>query len=445
MLSVLLAIVSILFVINIIIVLFPSKNKVSTSQYEILKAAKATCDEQLNVAKSETDELKSNIAVQNKSLIQLEKDKSFLEAEKRGIEERINQHKIDLEALEQRFKLEFQNISNSILSTQTKTFSDQSKLNIEIMLKPFRDDLDKINKSLADEGKSKATLVGSIDEIIKSSTKIYEQSANLTNALKGDSKVQGGWGEILLEKILEESGLRPSKDYILQGADIRLRNPDDENKYVKPDVIVNLPENKHIIIDSKMSLTSYERFFSENNEVSKSEHLNNHLKSVKNHVNELSSKRYQDIDTINSPEFVLMFIGIEGAYALAIQKDSDLISYAWNKGVVIVCPSTLFATLRTISSLWRLDMQNHNAVNIAKIGGALYDKIVGFVEDMQKLGTQLKNANDCHASAMNKLSQGKGNILNRVQRMQELGVKSSKKLPLNLLDVGDENDEAPTA
>ncbi len=260
-----------------------------------------------------------------------------------------------------------------------------------------------------------------------------QETEGLTKALRGDVKAQGDWGETKLRKILEESGLRKGTDYIEQGDGLALKHIED-GSVIKPDVIVMLPERKHIIIDSKVSLTHYSRFSNAQNDAERASHLEDYLASVKKHVDGLEKRRYQDTEKLGTPDFVLLFMPIEGAYSLAIQQDDNLHHYAWDKKIVIVCSSTLFATLKTIASIWRLELQNQNAIEIARQGGALYDKIALFVEDMVKLGTQLDTTKKTYDNTMNKLSSGTGNILRRTENLKKLGAKASKKLPPDLIN-----------
>ncbi len=324
----------------------------------------------------------------------------------------------------------FENISNKIFEEKNQKFKMQSQESLDAMLRPLREKISdfekKITDSFGNQAKEHFSLKEQIKNIVEINEKMTLQAQELANALKGDSKKQGDWGEIMLEKILEDSGLRKGDDYILQASGLKLRNED--NKLQKPDVIINLPENKHIIIDSKVSLTHYERYFSENDENIRPIHLKKFLLSIKKHIEDLEKRRYQDTEKLGTPDFVLMFIPIEAAYILALQENKEIQNYAWNKKVVIVCPSTLFATLRTIASVWRLELQNKNAQEIAKQGGLLYDKIEGFIKDMQDLGKQLDTTSKTYHNAMNKLSSGKGNILSKTEKLKELGAKTSKSI-----------------
>ncbi len=340
-----------------------------------------------------------------------------------------------------KFEAQFENLAHRIFDEKNTAFKQQSKESLDGILSPLKDKLvdfeKKVNDSFGQQAKESFALKEQIKMIVDANDKITLQAEGLTNALKGDSKVQGDWGEVMLEKILEDVGLRKGDDYILQGEGMALKNADGKKQ--KPDVIVNLPDAKHVIIDSKVSLTAYERFFNErDDDLARASYLKAHLTAVKERVKELEARRYQDTESLGTPDFVLMFIPIESAYMLALQEDRSLHEFAWNKGVAIVCPSTLFSSLRTIESLWKLARQNDNADEIAKKGGALYDKMVGFVTDMQNIGKNIKTLEGSYDSAMNKLTDGRGNILGQTEKLKEMGVKTSKSLPPKLLKNEDE-------
>ena len=292
-----------------------------------------------------------------------------------------------------KFEAQFENLAHRIFDEKTNLFKRQSKENLDIILSPLKDKLvdfeKKVNDSFLKQAQEQFSLTEQIKVIVEAKNQLSLQAEGLAKALKGDSKVQGDWGEVMLEKILEDVGLRKGEDYIVQGSGMGLQ--DLEGKRQKPDVIVKLPDEKHVIIDSKVSLTAYERFFNEReDEIERAAHLKAHLKAVQDRVRELEQRRYQDTEGLGTPDFVLMFIPIESAYMLALQEDRGLHEFAWNKGVAIVCPSTLFSSLSTIASLWKLALQNKNAEEIARRGGALYDKMVGFVNDMQSIGRNIK-------------------------------------------------------
>lgn len=334
------------------------------------------------------------------------------EAEKRGVEARLLEQKEQLQ-------LEFKNMSNTLLENITQKFSKQSEKQIGDLLNPLRERITDFQKLVVDsfgaQGKEQHTLKSEIEKIVL-------QTDSLTKALRGDSKAQGNWGEVMLEKILEESGLRRGVDYVAQAVDMSLRSSDGGVQ--KPDVVVHLPDGKHVIIDSKVSLTAYDRYCGDAQET----HLREFLKSLRAHVVGLSGKKYQENEKLQTPDFVFMFLPIEGAYALAVQQDRELHSYAWDKKVVIVCPSTLFASLRTIASLWQIEQSNRNAQEIARQGATLYDKFYGFLEDMSDIDKQMKRMQGSYDAAMNKLSTGRGNLVDSAEKLKQLGVKPGKNL-----------------
>lgn len=331
------------------------------------------------------------------------------------------------------FQQQFENLANKIFEEK----NSQSKQQLKELLNPLEKDLagfkTHITESFGNHAKEQFALKNEIQNIVKVSNEMKFQTESLSKALKGDSKVQGNWGEVILERILEASGLRKGENYNAQGAGMGLKHPEHGGTQ-KPDVIVYLPEGKHAIIDAKVSLTSYERYCADEDDAARTEHLNQFLLSVKSHVRGLEERRYQDTAGLDTPDYVLMFMPIEGAYALAMQQDPELHAHAWDKKVIIVCPSTLFAILKIIASMWKLERQNKNADEIAKRGGALYDKVAGFVGDMLSLGKKLDAAQSEYESALSKLSKGSGNVLRQAQMLQELGVKNAKTIPQDLLN-----------
>lgn len=397
----------------------------------------ATLNTRVDHYKSMVDELEGENKTLNAELQKIRELNVRQQAENEAFQREVSKNKEDLLKMEEVLISKFENLSNKIFDEKSETFKKQSQDSLGAMLTPLKEKLNefenKVNESFGNQAKEQFSLKEQIKNIVETSETMRLETQNLTNALKGDSKTQGDWGEVILEKILEDSGLRKGHDYSLQGGGMNLR--DDSGVLQKPDVVVNLPENKHVIIDSKVSLTHYERFFSEQNEEARPVHLKQFLSSMRKHIGDLEQRRYQDTEKLGTPDFVLMFVPIEAAYILAVQEDADLQNFAWNKKVVLVCPTTLFATLRTVSSVWRLELQNKNAQEIAKQGGMLYDKIEGFVKDMQAMGKQLDTVGKTYDTAMNKLSTGKGNILGRTEKLRELGAKASKSLPQELLDV----------
>jgi DNA recombination protein RmuC len=352
------------------------------------------------------------------------------------------QQQARLQDIEEKVALKFENLAHKIFEEKTDRFKKESQEGISQLLNPLRERLQdfqkKIDDSFGAQMKEHISLKKEIEHIVAVNQRMTQQTESLTRALKGDVKAQGNWGEVILEKILEDSGLQKGVNYTLQGADMKLRHAEDASR-LKPDVIVHLPEGKHVIVDAKVSLTAYERYTATEDAAEKIRHMKEYLLSVRAHVNGLAERRYQDAG-LSTPDFVLLFMPIEGAYSLAVQQDPELHGYAWNKKIVIVSPTTLFATLKTINSVWQLERQNRHAQEIARQGGDLYDKVAGFVADMQKIGRQIDVTRDIYNEALDKLSRGRGNIMNRAQKLKELGVKTSKDLPKELLE---DNDELP--
>jgi len=408
--------------------------------------------------KSDNNRLQDHLENQDDILSKLEAEKRLTEeklshvqqelvrtqTEKESLIKQISEGRANLEKLEEKFSLQFENLANKIFDEKSEKFKAQSSESLNTLLNPLKEKLNDFHKKVEDsfgkQANEQFALKEQIKMIVDANSQLASQAEGLAKALKGDSKTQGDWGEIVLEKLLEDSGLRKNIDYVLQGTGLGLKDL-ESGRIQKPDVVINLPENKHVILDSKVSLTHYERYHSELEESLRPSHLSQFLSSVKQHVRDLEKRRYQDTDKLGTPDFVLMFMPIESAYMLALQEDREVHQFAWDKGVAIVCPSTLFSSLKTISSLWRLVDQNQNAVEIAQKGGALYDKIVGFVGDMEKIGGQLKILENTYEGAMNKLSTGKGNILTRTENLKTLGVKTSKSLPQNLIMADDTLDD----
>lgn len=367
-----------------------------------------------------------------------------LEAEKKLLGEQMRQHKQDMAEMERKFALQFENLANRIFDEKTAKFKKDSAEGLGQLLNPLKEKLQefqkKVDDSFGQQAKEQFSLKNEIQNIIAANKEMSQQTESLTKALKGDVKVQGNWGEVMLEKILEESGLRKGTDYILQGAELGLR--DESGRAQKPDVIVKLPDDKHIIVDAKVSLTHYERYCAAEDDAARALALKEYLNSLRQHVNGLEQRRYQDTHKLGTPDFVLMFLPVEGAYALAVQQDAELHGYAWDRKVIIVCPTTLFTTLRTVASVWRIEMQNRNTQEIARQGGLLYDKIAGFVKDMEDLGKKIAATQKAYHDTFEKLSTGQGNILKRTENLKALGVKTSKSLPKAAEDTEDEGDSA---
>ena len=398
-------------------------------QKTILETQNSELKTQLTEAKNRADKLQENLSITQQQNARLTADKTHAETQ-------LVEHKNNVAQM----GVQFENVANKILEEKNKKFNEQSQKDITNLLTPFKDQFQQFQTVVKDSFGTQAKEQFALKEEIKRVVEVHEsmtlQTRGLTDALKGDSKTQGNWGEVMLEKILDDSGLRKGQDYIVQGAGMGLKES-ETGKSQRPDVVIHLPDNKHVIIDSKVSLTHYEGFCSAETTEEKSQYLAQFLRSVKKHVTDLQDRGYEHIDKLESPDFVLMFMPIEGAYALAVQSDTELHRYAWDKKIVIVCPSTLFATLKTIASIWRLELQNKHAVEIARQGGELYDKVVGFIEDMDAIGNQLGKVQKTYDGAMNKLSTGRGNIIGKTEKLKTLGAKAKKSMPTEFLN--DEN------
>ena len=347
----------------------------------------------------------------------------------KNLTEKLEAQKSDIELLQKRLTTEFENIAHKILKERTDDFAVANHKNITEILNPLKEKIQlfeqKIDDTYDKELRDKLSLREEVRKLTELNARVSEEANNLTKALKGDVKKQGNWGEIILERVLERSGLTKGREYereeVIEGAD---------NSVQRPDVIIHLPDNKHIIIDSKVSLVAYERFVSAESEEKQLLNLKEHVNSIRNHVKLLSDKNYQQAHNINTPDFVLMFIPVEASFSVAVQDDGELFAYAWERKIVIVSPTTLLATLRTISSIWKQENQTRNAQEIARLSGALYDKFIGFTEDMIKIKTNIDRSSVAYDDAIKKMKDGSGNIIRTAEKIKELGAKTgSKSLP----------------
>jgi len=333
-------------------------------------------------------------------------------------------------------KQQFDQLANEIFEAKSKQFTENSEARLQLLLKPFREQITSFSRQTEErfvkENSERAVLHKELSRLRELNEQITQDARNLTNALKGENKTQGNWGEIVLERILEESGLREGMEYETQGS---FKN--EEGSTLRPDVIIHLPQEKDIVIDAKVSLVAYERFMSAEDPKEKEEALKQHLASINAHIKGLSEKKYEKLEGINTLDFILLFMPIEGAFLLALEQDGTFFSRAYEKNIMIVSPSTLLVTLRTIEHIWRTERQEQNAQEIAKQAEALYDKFAAFVEDLTKVGEQITKTQGSYEKALNKLSTGRGNLLRRVEMMRELGLKPKKSIPL----IG-EDDEA---
>ncbi len=392
---------------------------VSEDRLQIKTGALAATESELREAREKNELLGQQIA--------------RAEAEYRSLEEKLSTQKAEMEELQKRFTIEFENIAHKILKRNTEEFTASNQKNISEILAPLKEKIVNFEKKVEEtyeKGlKDQTDLRAELKKLYELNARISEEANNLTRALKADSKKMGNWGEVILERILERSGLTLGQEYEKQ-----FSTENAEGRKIQPDIIVNLPDRKHIIIDSKVSLVAYEQLVNADNDEERARLVKAHIASVRAHIKGLSEKHYFSAKDLNTPDFVLLFVPIEASFSVAVQEDKELFSYAWDNKVVIVSPSTLLATLRTIASIWKQENQARNALEIARQGGALYDKFSGFVDDMLRIGNNLDTTRKSYDAAMNKLSTGRGNLLNATQRLKELGAKTTKEIPQHLLE-----------
>ncbi len=338
-----------------------------------------------------------------------------------------------LQDAEVQLKTQFENLATKIFEDRSKQLSEQNKVSMEHIVNPIKEQLTDFKKRVDtvydNETKDRISLREEIVSLRRDTEKMNKEALNLTKALKGDKKIQGNWGEMILEKVLEQSGLRKNIEYETQSG---LR--DESNKLFKPDVIIRLPEEKDVVVDSKVSLIAYEKYCSTEDEQERINALKAHTKAVRDHIKGLSSKDYSGLKGLRSLDFVLLFMPIEAAFMVAFQADEKLFTDAFEHKIVVVTPTTLLATLKTIENIWRYERQNENAKLIADKAGLLYDKIRGFAEDMEKLGNQINTVNKTYDGVMNKLTLGSGNLIRQASNFVELGVKVKKTLPKSLTE-----------
>jgi len=334
---------------------------------------------------------------------------------------------------------QFKNLANDILEEKSKRFSEQNQQSLCQLLDPLKTKLQefqgKVEQVYVQEGKDRSALAEQVRQLMELNKTVSQEANNLTKALKGSNKTQGNWGELVLERVLEGSGLRKGEEY-----DVQESHTLPDGRRLQPDVVVHLPDDRHLVIDAKATLVAYEDYANAEDEKHRDAALKRHLDAVRSHIKGLSDKNYQDLYGLKSLDFVLMFIPIEPAFMLAVTHDRDLFMDAWNKNVLLVSPSTLLFVVRTVANLWRQEAQTRNAQDIAKRGAELYDKLAGFVEDMESLGTRLNQAQKDYDGAINKLSTGRGNLIRQAEMLKKLGVKPSKSLPAPMVEIA--NDAA---
>ncbi|MCA6365163.1 MAG: DNA recombination protein RmuC [Bacteroidetes bacterium] len=357
-----------------------------------------------------------------------------------NLKTQLEEQKGQLEKLQERFTKEFELLANKIFEEKSQKFTDQNRTQLDILLQPLGEKLKdfekKINDTHLEDTKERASLKEQLAQLHQLNQQMSTDAANLTRALKGDSQKRGAWGEYILTSILEKSGLVADREYKLQQSITT-----EENQRHRPDVIIYLPEGKHLVIDSKVSLVAYERYTSAETDDERTAALREHVAAVRKHINDLGTKNYQQLYSLNSLDFVLLFMPVEPAFAAALQGDAELFNVAFDKNIVIVSPSTLLATLRTVASIWRQENQNRNALEIARQSGKLYEKFVGFTEDLRKIGRKLEEAQAAHQEAFSKLDTGRGNLVRSAEKLKKLGARTTKSLSAEFMaDDADDDD-----
>lgn len=387
----------------------------------------ARAEQQVESLSAEKERIAIRLREEQQRLLESEKSLESTRAYYQSQQEKLQEQKAEIETIKQQFNTEFQLIANKILEEKTQKFTETNSKSLDLILNPLKDKIktfeEKVEKTYQHEAAERNSLKGVVQQLMEQSLRIKDEANSLTRALRGDSKKQGNWGEVILERVLERSGLVKDREYRLQAA-----LTDDEGRRLQPDAIIDLPDEKHLVIDSKVSLLAYERWVNSETDDEREAHAKQHIQSIENHVKSLSAKNYHDLYQIHSPDFVLLFMPIESAFSMSITYKADLFSDAWDRKVVIVSPSTLLATLRTIASMWKQERQTRNVLEIAKEAGALYDKFVGFLQDLEKIGEQLNRATRAHEDATRKLGTGPGNVINKVEKLKKLGARANKQI-----------------
>ncbi len=393
--------------------------------------------EKQSLISKEYDELKEALNNERTEKGELSNQLAYLRSDHKNLQEKLSTQKEEIEQLNQKFNQEFKLLANEIFEEKGKRFAEQNKTNLAEVLSPLKERIGEFQKKVEDTNKQNAERNAGLVEQIKLlsdlNKQITKEAENLTKALKGDTKAQGNWGEVILERILEKSGLEKGREYDSQVSEVG-----EDGKRYQPDVVVHLPDNKNIVVDSKVSLIAYERMANAEEPNEQLSQLKMHINSIKAHVKGLSEKSYQNLYGVEGLDFVLLFIPIEPAFTLAVQHDPELFNEAYSKNIVIVSPTTLIATLRTISSIWKQEYQNKNAMEIARQGGALYDKFVAFTEDLKNVGKHIEQTDKAYKESMKKLYDGTGNLVRRAENIKKLGAKTTKQIDQRILDKSED-------
>ena len=376
----------------------------------------------------------------NEEILELNRQISAKESDNKHLTERMSEQKGEIDKIQDKFRIEFKNLANDILEEKTKKFTEQNSIRLGEILNPLNQKIKEFEKKIEEtydkETQQRVSLKEEVKRLAELNQLVSKEASNLTKALKGEAKTQGNWGEVILENILEQSGLAKDREYYIQPSFTK-----DSGTRLQPDVVVTYPGERSVIIDSKVSLTAFERYVSAESEKQQVIALKEHLVSVKNHIKELADKNYHDIAQLKSLDFVMMFLPVEPAYHLAIQEDPNLWNYAYEKRILLISPTNLIAALKMVESMWRQEYQNKNVLEIARQSGALYDKFEGLISDLTDLGKRLDSAQGHYHSTMNKLSEGKGSLVSRVEKIKKLGAKTKKSLPEDIVEKALEGED----
>jgi len=406
-----------------------------TEQSVLVKVA----EEKINGLTADLEKANNQLEEKEERILELTRDLTAKTSDYNHLSVKLKEQKEELEGIREKFTIEFKNLANEILDEKSKKFTEQNKTNLDQILKPLGEKIKEFEKKVDDvydkEAQQRFSLKVEVKRLAELNQQVSREAHNLTQALKGQSKTQGNWGEMILENILERSGLVKDREYFIQKS-----YTDKDGKRLQPDVVVSYPGEKNVVIDSKVSLTAYEKFTSAEDKDEQETALKEHLLSVRKHIDELNSKNYQHIFELNSLDFVMMFMPVEPAFLLAIQHDPGLWNYAYDKGILLISPTNLIASLKMVASMWLQEYQSRNVMEIADQSGKLYDKFVSLVEDLVDVGRKLKSTQTSYESSMKKLTEGHGNLVSKVENIKKLGAKASKVLPKAIIERSHEDE-----
>ncbi len=405
---------------------------ITKEQYLDLDKEKSLVADRYKMLKEQFLELQKQYQEREFAELDLRAELVRLQAENRNLQDRMNGENQRFQQLQEQYTAQFENLVQRLIRRNADHLSDVNQEKLSGMLNPLKEQLsnfeNRLEVSHQQHTLDNKLLQEEVKRLAHLNKQMSEDARNLTQALKGDNKTQGLWGEVVLERILDQSGLQKGQEFFTQGSGMELTN--ERGSRQRPDVIVMLPQKKHVIIDAKVSLKAYEAYINCDDKVQQQQQLKQHLQSLKGHVKNLSEKYYQKLDQLQSLDFVFMFLPVEGSLNVALRSDQqDLLSFAWERRVVIVTPTTLLATLKTIALVWRNEKQHQNALQIAREGGRIYDKLCGMLIDLQQLGKVLDQSQRIYQGTLNKLNNGKGNLISRAKRLKQLGVQTHKRIP----------------